>query len=112
MAQLKELTRETWGEVSTASRPCLVVFSADWCPHCRRLRPVLEDLAGRYQGKALFFAVDVDKERQLARSYRVSGIPAVLFFAHGDVQARAVGEADRTRYSEELDRLLRSSRLA
>lgn len=57
----------------------VVEFSATWCPPCKILSPVLDELAKKYSGKVVFYKVDVDKCSELAQTYGVSTVPTMLF---------------------------------
>ena len=59
-------------------RPALVDFNAVWCGPCKRLAPLLEQLAQKYKGKVDFYSVDVDKNKQLARTYGIQSVPMML----------------------------------
>ena len=74
-----------------ASQPCLADFYSDRCPPCRMLAPIIEDLAGRYEGRAVVCKVSLDSAPQLARRYSIRGIPSVLFFEGGQEIHRLVG---------------------
>jgi thioredoxin len=58
--------------------PCIIDFYADWCGPCKQLEPILRELAGEYKGKINVYRVDVDDERELAMSFGIRGIPALL----------------------------------
>lgn len=81
-AQFKDLvvdytTAQTWdykGEV-----PCVIDFYATWCGPCKRIAPVMEELAKEYGGRVIFYKVDTDKERELAQVFGISSIPTLLF---------------------------------
>lgn len=69
----------------------MVDFWADWCGPCKMLSPVIEDLAGQYEGKALVGKVNVDEEPELARQFGVMSIPTVVFLKNGVEFDRKVG---------------------
>lgn len=74
--------------------PVLVDFYADWCGPCRRLAPVLDELAGEMPN-ARIVKVNVDHSPNLAMQYGVESIPSVKVFNNGEVTAEQVGLADK-----------------
>ena len=59
--------------------PAIIDFYATWCGPCKKISPLLEDLAVKYKGKIIVYKVDVDAEPQLAQSMGVSSMPTLLF---------------------------------
>ena len=59
--------------------PCLIDFYADWCGPCKKVGPILEELAGEYEGKLNIYKVDTEAERELAAMFRIQSIPSLLF---------------------------------
>ena len=80
-SQYKELVSDyTKGEWNfRGSRPAIVDFSATWCGPCKRLAPILDELAAEYSGEIDFYKVDVDQCPQLSQAYGVRSVPMVLF---------------------------------
>lgn len=60
-------------------RPAIVDFSATWCGPCKRLAPILDELAKTYKGKIDFYKVDVDEAKALSKVYEIRSVPTVLF---------------------------------
>ena len=72
---------------TTAQRPCVVDFNADWCGPCRRLAPILKQLA-KERTDIDFYSVNVDDNEELAKALRISSIPMLLIVpVQGDPQA-------------------------
>lgn len=59
--------------------PCLIDFYADWCRPCKMLAPVMEELAEQYEGKVIFYKVNVDVEKELSAAFGIQSIPSLLF---------------------------------
>lgn len=78
-------------EVKNSDIPVLVDFYADWCGPCRMIGPVIEKLAGKYEGKVKIAKLDVDKAGAIAAQYQVSGIPTVIMFKGGEAVDRFSG---------------------
>lgn len=71
-----------WRQTSTwefkGERPAIIDFNATWCGPCRKLKPILDELAKEYSGKIDFYSIDVDENRPLAMWFRISSIPMLL----------------------------------
>jgi len=78
-------------EVLHATTPAVVDMWAAWCGPCRLLAPVMEELAGTYQGKMKFVKLNVDDYPQIAAQYRIMNIPTLLVFKGGQEIDRIVG---------------------
>jgi thioredoxin 1 len=78
-------------EVINSELPVLVDFWAPWCGPCRMLGPVVEQLAGEYEGKVKVCKCNVDDNTDLAIEYGVSSIPAVKIFKGGQIVSESVG---------------------
>jgi thioredoxin 1 len=82
-------------EVLQSTQPVLVNFWADWSQPCRRLDPVLEEVAAACQGRAKVVKVNADDNPDLGISYWIQSIPTLLCFVNGQVGARIVGTASK-----------------
>ena len=80
-------------------RPALVEFYATRCPHCRRMEPIIHSLADRFAGRLVVAKVNADDLQELARRYRIQGVPTMIVFKDGHEVTRTTGyqpEADLT----------------
>lgn len=81
-----------------ASTLTFVKFTAAWCPPCRTLQPILEELAGEAGSEAAFYAVDVDSEPELASQYGIMGMPTVIAFQAGELVEKLIGLRPKQAY--------------
>ena len=90
-------------EVLKSEAPVLVDFWAQWCGPCKMLSPILDELAGEYEGKVKIGKVDVDKNQELSAQYSVLSIPTLLIFKDGKVQEQHVGLKGKPELKQSLD---------
>ena len=104
--ELKHLNTQEFEAVLQGSQPAMIDFSAVWCGPCKILGPVMEELAHRYDGRAVVAKVDVDEQRELAIRYRVMSVPTVIFLKNGKEVDRKIGVREAEEYAETLDAYL------
>lgn len=91
MAELKITKGNFEKEVMKSELPVLLDFWAVWCPPCRMLAPVVEQIAEEYEGRVKVGKVNVDEEQELAAMFRVENIPTVVVMRDGKVTDTLVG---------------------
>ena len=87
--------------------PCIIDFYADWCGPCKQLEPILRDVAADYRGKINVYRVNVDDDRELAMSFGIRGIPALLFVPTEGEPQMAVGLLPKERLEEAIAEVLK-----
>ena len=65
--------------VYEGDEPCIIDFYADWCKPCKKIAPIMEELAAEYKGQVKIYKVDTQTEKELARVFQIRSIPAILF---------------------------------
>ncbi|CAM5578536.1 thioredoxin [Streptomyces fumanus] len=98
-----EVTDETFEtEVLGAELPVLVEFTADWCPPCRQMAPVLAALAEEEAGKLRVVQLDVDRNPETTNAYKVLSMPTFMLFRDGEPLRSMVGARPKRKLLEEL----------
>lgn len=93
-------------EVLASEIPVLVDFYADWCGPCKMMAPIVEALAGKYDGKVKVGKCNIDEEDGLARMYRVMSIPTMKIFVKGEAVATIVGATAQEALEAEIEKTL------
>ena len=85
----------------------LVDFSAPWCVPCLAQKPIIDELAKRFGGRASFVEVNVDENRKSAVKLRIMSIPTIIIFKEGQEMQRFVGLQSEDRLSEAIEKALK-----
>lgn len=87
-------------------KPAIVDFNATWCGPCRRIAPILEELAAEYAGQIVIYKVDVDKCGDVAGAFNIQSIPAVLYIPMEGEPQMTVGSRGKDQFKNEIESLL------
>ena len=90
-------------DVLASSTPVLVDFTADWCPPCNRIAPVLERIAAENMGRLRIVTMDVDANVDVPRRYNVLGMPTLALFVRGELATTVVGAQPQTTVMKALE---------
>jgi thioredoxin 1 len=107
MGKALEVTDSTFEhEVVQSKQPVLVDFWAAWCGPCRAVAPIVEELAGEYEGTLKVMKLDVDDNPRTAMAYGVQSIPTLLIFKDGKPAERIVGALPKRAIVDKLQSVL------
>lgn len=101
------VTTESWDrEVIQSSGVVMVDFWATWCGPCKTIAPAVEELAKEFAGKAKIVKVNTDENPDLAMRYKITGIPALMFFKNGKPIEQIIGAVPKGHLKAKLNSIL------
>jgi len=107
MSQVIQATDANFeSEVMQSEIPVLVDFSATWCGPCKKLEPIVQEIAGDYAGRLKVVKVDVDQATGTAAKFGVLSVPTVLLIQGGAVKDQVVGLLSKQALSDRVDKVL------
>lgn len=102
--QIVHITDDTFeAEVLKAEQPVLVDYWAEWCGPCRMIAPILDDVAADYAGRVKICKLNVDENQATPPRYGIRGIPTLMLFRNGNVEATKVGALSKTQLNAFID---------
>jgi thioredoxin 1 len=103
MAKAIEINDQNFEEIINSDKPVLVDFWAEWCGPCKMIGPIVEELAGDYDGKAVIGKVDVDSNPGVSAKFGIRSIPTLLVFKGGAIVDKQVGAVPKSVLAKKLD---------
>ena len=104
--EVTQLTDDNFDEAIKTNQPALIDFWAEWCGPCKRIAPLVDEIAKEYAGRVNVFKVDVDNAQNTAAKYQVMSIPTLLFVKGGQVTDRIIGVVPKSAIDEKLKQIL------
>jgi len=90
-------------EVLQSEQPVLVDYWAEWCGPCKMIAPILEEIAGDYDGKLKIAKINIDDNPGTPPKYGIRGIPTLMLFKGGNVEATKVGAVSKSQLTAFID---------
>lgn len=99
-----EENQKQW--VFEGNKPCVIDFYADWCQPCKKIAPIMKDLAKEYEGEINVYKVDTEKQKELARVFGIKSIPSILFCPKDGKPQMTRGVMPKEKFVNIVDELL------
>jgi thioredoxin 1 len=106
MSKVSQIQDSEFDTLLTFEGPVVIDFTAPWCGPCRKIAPLMEQLAEEYEGRAQVVKIDIDQNKINAKKFGIKSIPAVLIFKGGELVENLVGVAPYETFSTAIDKHL------
>lgn len=98
------VTDETFeADVLNSENPVLVDFWADWCGPCKMIAPILDEISDEYDGRVKVAKLNIDENPNTPPKYGIRGIPTLMLFKNGNVEATKVGAVSKSQLTAFID---------
>ncbi len=91
----------------SGTQPAVVDFYATWCPPCKMIAPIMDELSVEYDGRVSFYKVDIDQQQTLSSAMKIKSIPTLYFYAPGAEPKEVIGSKSKDEFKKIIDGLLK-----
>ena len=88
------------------NKPCIIDFYATWCGPCKKVSPILDELAKTYKDQIVIYKIDVDKEKKLATDFGIQSIPSLLFVPKNGTPRMSQGALSKEEFINQIETFL------
>ncbi|MBC7449898.1 MAG: thioredoxin [Cytophagales bacterium] len=103
MGKAIQITDANFEEIINTDQPVLVDFWAEWCGPCKMIGPVVEELAGEYEGKAIIAKLNVDENPIVSAKFGIRSIPTLLVLKRGEIVDKQIGVVPKSVLAQKID---------
>ncbi|MBR6198432.1 MAG: thioredoxin [Bacteroidaceae bacterium] len=100
------INEDNYKELAAQGKPMVLDFWATWCGPCKKIGPIIEELASEYEGQVIIGKVDVEEAEDLTAEFGIRNVPTVIFIKNGEVVDKSVGAATKAVLEEKVKALL------
>ena len=105
--KIQHVTDATWDtEVLNSESPVLVDYWAEWCGPCKMIAPLLDEIADEYSDRLKIYKMDIDENTETPSKYGVRGIPTLMLFKAGQMEAAKIGVLPKKQLTNFLDQFV------
>ena len=104
---IRQVTDDSWEEdILKSERPVLVDYWAEWCAPCKMIAPIIDEIAEEYSDRLTVYKMNIDENVQTPPKYGVRGIPTLMLFKSGQMEAAKIGALDKRQLAAFLDQFV------